>query len=798
MPPRKLPATIEPAPVATLSGEANLFLSDLFSWREQISRSIARNNIGMRSEAIATATNRIIGRLVMLCIAEDRELIAKETLQGIFEADDGFLQLAELFRHTIDPWDDETSLDKRQDAAMETVVIDDAAIKKILSRCCSPDRQYDFAAVPTEVIAQVYGKYLARTIKRSAAHQAIVVDTQDTIQSSGIVAPTPAMIKYMAQSTVQQACANRSHDEILPLRILDPACGAGLTLLIAYQHLIDKEGRNCLTFMEREEILIHSIHGVDVNRHAVATTKMLLLFALCEGETKGTLPGDFFALAGEVFRELGRTIRCGNALVDPQITNDESWAFCPARQRHTLNLFSWNTSFPEIFTAGGFDAVIGNLPAGPIAAHEWIQQYFQRHYAVYHQTADRSAYFVEKGLALLRTGGVLGVVMSDRWLRAKSGTSLRHLVASNQIEEIVNFGEAGENKDCPAPCIIRITKRAPSHAICVTQVDPLFTGNLSDYIRSHRFPIDQVTLDDGGWTLRDTRVRRLLEKLRQSGTPLQESVLEEHHHGITLGPDDAFVIDELLRKQLIKEDPKCKSLIRPFASGSGIEHYEIQSDPQFMIFIPQGWTNKHPTAVLHPWRWTKKRYPSVARYLKQSAEKAKARTGQGDYWWETACDQDFWRGRGPKILFRNRFPRPAFTFDSGRAIADDTVCALASSSLYLLGVLNSRLISFVFCETVQQSSAERENFGWDDLKDLPIYTPDFDTLADKARHDKMVALVTQMLDLHRYLPQAKADQEKRLVRQDIEATDVRIDALVYELYGLTAEEIAVVEEKVGK
>ena len=62
----------------------------------------------------------------------------------------------------------------------------------------------------------------------------------------------------------------------------------------------------------------------------------------------------------------------------------------------------------------------------------------------------------------------------------------------------------------------------------------------------------------------------------------------------------------------------------------------------------------------------------------------------------------------------------------------------------------------------------------------------------------MIALVTQMLDLHKYLPQAKTDQEKRLVQQEIDALDVRIDALVYELYGLTAEEIAVVEESVSK
>jgi hypothetical protein len=275
-------------------------------------------------------------------------------------------------------------------------------------------------------------------------------------------------------------------------------------------------------------------------------------------------------------------------------------------------------------------------------------------------------------------------------------------------------------------------------------------------------------------------------------------VLEDHYCGITVGSNDVCVIDEATKKQLIKQDPKCRSIIRPFVSVAGIGRYEISGDTQYIIFIHKGWTNKHPAAVLHPWRWTKKRYPAVTRHLKQSEEKAEARTGQGDYWWETACNQDFWLGKHPKILFCNRFTHPAFVFDPGRAIADDTVCALASSSLYLLGVLNSRLISFVFCETVQQSSVEQENFGWDDLKDLPIYTPDFDNPADAARHRKMEALVTQMLDLHRYLPQAKTDQEKRLVQQDIEATDVRIDALVYELYGLTAEEVAVVEESVGR
>ena len=76
--------------------------------------------------------------------------------------------------------------------------------------------------------------------------------------------------------------------------------------------------------------------------------------------------------------------------------------------------------------------------------------------------------------------------------------------------------------------------------------------------------------------------------------------------------------------------------------------------------------------------------------------------------------------------------------------------------------------------------------------------PDFDKIAEKTRHDKIGAIVSRMLSLHEYLPRAGTDQERRLVQQEIDATDVRIDALVYEVYGLTPEEISIVEESAAK
>jgi hypothetical protein len=116
--------------------------------------------------------------------------------------------------------------------------------------------------------------------------------------------------------------------------------------------------------------------------------------------------------------------------------------------------------------------------------------------------------------------------------------------------------------------------------------------------------------------------------------------------------------------------------------------------------------------------------------------------------------------------------------------------------LYLLGLLNSKALDFVI-----HSISSTKQGGYFEYKPmyvskLPIYTIDFDNPDDKTRHDRMVTLVSEMLELHKHMSHAKTDQEKRIITQEIESTDRQIDSLVYGLYGLNADEIAVVEETV--
>ena len=112
---------------------------------------------------------------------------------------------------------------------------------------------------------------------------------------------------------------------------------------------------------------------------------------------------------------------------------------------------------------------------------------------------------------------------------------------------------------------------------------------------------------------------------------------------------------------------------------------------------------------------------------------------------------------------------------------------------YVLGLLNSRLLFWRL-----NAISNKFRGGWitctkQYVGTLPIRTINFTDPADIARHDRMVALVTQMLDLNKKLQEARLEQEKTMLSRQIEATDGAIDKLVYELYGLTDEEITVVE-----
>jgi hypothetical protein len=160
-----------------------------------------------------------------------------------------------------------------------------------------------------------------------------------------------------------------------------------------------------------------------------------------------------------------------------------------------------------------------------------------------------------------------------------------------------------------------------------------------------------------------------------------------------------------------------------------------------------------------------------------------------------ACDY-YARFSEPKIIYPDIATSCRFTLDRDGYFGTNTTYFIPGDDLYLLGILNSRLASRYFshvCAGLEGGGTVYLRFFGQYLNDFPIRTIDFTNRADVARHDRMVSLVKPMLDLHKRVAAEQVPHAKTMLQRQIEATDRQIDALVYELYGLTEAEVAVVE-----
>ncbi|HEM61272.1 MAG TPA: restriction endonuclease subunit M, partial [Chloroflexi bacterium] len=195
-------------------------------------------------------------------------------------------------------------------------------------------------------------------------------------------------------------------------------------------------------------------------------------------------------------------------------------------------------------------------------------------------------------------------------------------------------------------------------------------------------------------------------------------------------------------------------------------------------------------------------FPKTRAYLLENRSYLEDREGgrmRGPDWYGYVYPKNVEIMSSPKILVPDIAREASFALDEAERYAFVSGYAITladsvrESRKYVLGLLNSRVLDFVLKKVSTTLRGGYFRYFSQFLGQLPIRTIDFDDPQDLARHDKMVALVERMLDLHKKLAAATIPADKKLYQRQIEATDEEIDALVYELYGLTEEEIAIVE-----
>jgi Eco57I restriction-modification methylase/TaqI-like C-terminal specificity domain/N-6 DNA Methylase len=814
------------------------FLEEIEGWRDVLAHNMALRNPRLTIDELNDAVQRTIDRIIFLRMAEDRAIEDPGSLLRLSEGDTIYRGLVTLFRRADAKYNsglfDVLSADNRLAAGL---TVDDKALKPILANLYYPQSPYEFSVLPPEILGNVYEQFLGKVIRLTPSHQAKVEEKPEVKKAGGVYYTPAYIVQYIVKNTVGQLVEGKGPEQLRGLRVLDAACGSGSFLLGAYQYLLDhylnwhttnapenhpravwragEEWR--LTTAEKKRILTEHIFGVDIDRQAVEVTKLSLLLAvLDDGETNDS-GSKQLALLSERAKErvlpnLDRNIKCGNSLIGPdyftgQLLPDEA-------ELRRVNAFDWQTAFPEAMKAGGFDCVIGNPPYIRVQTlQEWapleVEIYKKLYAAAGSGSYDIYVVFVEKGLSLLSKHGRLGFILPHKFFNAKYGETLRELIAAGKhLAQVVHFGDQQVFAGASTYTCLMFLAKEGANECQVTKVSDLAAWRRTGAAISG--VVEASEFGAAAWNFAVGRGAALLERLSHLPVKL-EHVTSRIFQGIKTGADKIYIVEEVERKdQRVKVYSREKeaeywleaSLLHPLIKGGDSRRYSLSRTNRLVLFPYE--PKKHEFAELLSEPDLKSLYPLTWTYLvdnKQYLENRERGAMRGSHWYAYSRNQAIEVMPLPKIITPDIALRSSFCLDeTGEAFFSGGVAGgygvLVSpeySREYVLGLLNSRLLDWFNKQIATQMRGGYYSFESRFIRYLPILTPGLSDPALKQRHDQMIVLVNQNLDLHKRLAAAQDAGERERLQRLIDSTDRQTDALVYEFYELTPKEIAVVE-----
>ncbi|MDQ6997876.1 MAG: TaqI-like C-terminal specificity domain-containing protein [Mariprofundus sp.] len=679
------------------------------------------------------------------------------------------------------------------DEITPNLVIDDKTLKSILSSLYYPDSPYEFSVLPSDILGQVYEQFLGKVIRLTAGHRAVVEDKPEVKKAGGVYYTPTYIVDYIVRHTVGQLLEDtisqgvqrtrgmmsriKTPRQAAKLTICDPACGSGSFLLGAYQYLLDWhlkwyvdnepekwfKGRNPnifqagkgewrLTTSERKRILLNNIYGVDIDAQAVEVTKLSLLLKVLENETEDTLGRQMAMFHERALPDLGHNIKCGNSLIGPDFYDQQEFSLMAEEERYRINVFDWQTEFPAIFKAGGFDAIIGNPPY--IFTREQIseveREYFSGNYKLSWEKHNTFMLFMEALLHLLKESGHGGYIVPNSWLTIESGQLLREKYV-RRLRLIADLNYPAFNKVSMEPCIFVAHGQDMKTEVNVVRVrtkDEFLSAKTVSLKRSAWNGAGfRILLSDSGGLL------EILEKVIKISCPMGAKFdvrtgLQAYEKGKGNPPQIEKDVREHVFDRANCED---ENSVR-YLAGRDVGRYQLSWSKMWMQYGP---------------------------WLSQPRE-----IGM------------FTR---PRVLLREITAHPPYclyaTFTSEAFLNNKSILNVLHPSdeedelKALVCILNSRLLS-VFYKN-QAVKGARTIFPKVVIKNLREFP--YPQKLNAKQTGKLAAFTDTMLILYRQLARAKDGHGKTTIQRQIDATDRQIDRLVYELYGLTDEEIAIVE-----
>lgn len=768
------------------------FLKEIEYWRELLARNIALRNKDITVADLNYAVQLIIDRIIFLRIAEDRGIETYGTLQKLLDNEDIYVNFCKLCREADAKYNsglfhftEEEDNDFTVDTYTLELCIDDSVFKTIFSILYYPNSPYEFSVLPLEILGHVYENFLGKTIRLTKGHQAKIEEKPEVKKSGGVYYTPTNVTKYIVKNTVGKLIKGKTPNKISSVKILDPSCGSGSFLLRAYSYLLDyhleyyqnlqnpskdviymdKNGNFHLTIREKKRILLNNIHGVDIDPLAVEVTKLSLLLKVLEDQKK-----DYVERQSKLFQEralpnLKNNVKCGNSLVGLDVYDKEYKGKDESNMQHP---FDYETEFPEVFENNGFDCIIGNPPYVKQESIKDMKDYLKEHYGeVYTGTCDIYVYFFEKSLKLLKKGGYLGYICSDKYTRAKYGTKLRTKLINET--KIISYDVCDEN-----------TFKASVDTSIIIIKNQISKNN--NILVNSDFEVKQVRLLDS-WTLKPNHILDLKDKIMKQGKILKDIKEISINRGITTGYNKAFLIDEKTKKELIEKDKNNENIIKPLIRGRDIKHFFIDFQEKYLLCTKNGFK-------------IKKDFPIIYEYLLQYKEKLRKRSDQGNHWTNLRNCTYYDDFEKTKIVWQRVCKHPNFAYDDGKLYLLDSLAFLTADSedilKYLVAIFNSPMIEWLLSCIGHQYGTTGFLLSNQYVEQFPVKFPENNVLKN------MIVNVDNLIELHKFKSKINSPQQKKELSQKISQLEKQLNQKVYDLYNLTPEEVQIIEDEVRR
>ena len=719
------------------------FLEQITEWRETLAKNIALRNKELSVEELNEAVQRILDRLLFIRNLEDREIEPENTLLEKTKAQaDIYKSIIPVFRNLDNVYNG--LLFKKHFS--EELNVDDKALKDIIKNMCYPVSPFQFDVIEPEILGRIYEKFLGSKIRLTESHQAKVEEKMEVRKAGGVYYTPEYIVDYIVKNTVGKKIEGLTPEEIKKIKIVDPACGSGSFLLGAYSYILnyhfkwysqdkkDKAYKADYYINKDGELKVSLEKRGDILRNNIFGVD------IDKEATEVAIMSLYLKMLDDGFDKGEKDLFFIKGHVLPDMTG---------------NVKCGNSLIGTDYFEGKLDFDIEEMKE--IKPFDWDKEF-----------AD-----------IFKNGGFDCVIGNPPYLKLTVNNTSD--VVIKYYEELYKSYSGGSSKNLFQLFLER-------------------TIFLSSSMFSFIVPESLLTTDSNGV------IRKLLIDSFNvnSLVKFNHFVFEDATIGTTIivgekngvGRTKYFLMDQNVNNTLVHEidlpnskeswdvsmDVVSKSIFIKILQKSKMLGDFVEMSKGMVVKNRNNILTQHPTTNSLPFllgNCMSKYYYHYDKYAVYG--ELEIIGGTRDYNKQTIT---------PRLLIRRTGSNLCATYSDKIELVESTIYILRSETLnlkYVLGLLNSKLLTYYLTKKLITNSQGFPQILMGQLEQLPI------VVVNDENQSNISSLVDQMLQTQKDSHNAKSEADKKLYEQKISMIDKKIDELVYNLYGLTEDEIKIVE-----